>query len=201
MQSEDKVKAAKFCCVKEEYLLIQIVQGQVCCSTASVTWHCLKVCIAVHIWQAPIARGNTARKSAGSGSSSLALYSSTDAASRVDTAPISYRKLSCGAGQGCQSQAALHRQAQETAAQPCATAQPLLRKFVHSLRFFNQCLMVQGRDANRKLQRSIKAGKQRERLPSLVEQLRQVLTQWQMQHRIPFTYGSQDYKASTSPAT
>lgn len=61
--------------------------------------------------------------------------------------------------------------------------------------------MVQGRDANRKLQRSIKAGKQRERLPSLVEQLRQVLTQWQMQHRIPFTYGSQDYKASTSPAT
>lgn len=55
---------------------------------------------------------------------------------------------------------------------------------------------LQGRDANRKLQRSIKAGKQRERMPSLVEQLRQVLTHWQMEHRQPFTYDGWDYKVS-----
>ena len=58
--------------------------------------------------------------------------------------------------------------------------------------------LVQGRDANRKLQRSIKAGKQRERLPGLVEQLRQVLTNWQMQHRLPFTFGARDYKVRPS---
>lgn len=56
--------------------------------------------------------------------------------------------------------------------------------------------VLQGRDANRKLQRSIKAGKQRERMPSLVEQLRQVLTHWQMDHRQPFTYDGWDYKVS-----
>ena len=87
------------------------------------------------------------------------------------------------------------------AAQPCAVAQTLLDKQTPLKLLLKVYLVVQGRDANRKLQRSIKAGKQRERLPSLVEQLRQVLTQWQMQHRIPFTYGSQDYKASMSPAT
>lgn len=61
----------------------------------------------------------------------------------------------------------------------------------------NVCVWgVQGRDANRKLQRSIKAGKQRERMPSLVEQLRQVLTHWQMENRQPFTYDGWDYKVS-----
>ena len=60
--------------------------------------------------------------------------------------------------------------------------------------------MVQGRDANRKLQRSIKAGKQRERMPGLVEQLRQVLTHWQMEHRQPFTYDGWDYKVSVACA-
>lgn len=60
--------------------------------------------------------------------------------------------------------------------------------------------MLQGRDANRKLQRSIKAGKQRERMPSLVEQLRQVLTHWQMEHRQPFTYDGWDYKVSVARA-
>ncbi|KAL3159772.1 hypothetical protein ABBQ38_010177 [Trebouxia sp. C0009 RCD-2024] len=55
-------------------------------------------------------------------------------------------------------------------------------------------MRYKGRDANRKLQRSIKAGKQRERMPSLVEQLRQVLTHWQMEHRQPFTYDGWDYK-------
>ena len=62
------------------------------------------------------------------------------------------------------------------------------------------CCMVQGRDANRKLQRSIKAGKQRERMPGLVEQLRQVLTHWQMEHRQPFTYDGWDYKVSVACA-
>lgn len=60
--------------------------------------------------------------------------------------------------------------------------------------------MVQGRDANRKLQRSIKAGKHRERMPSLVEQLRQVVTHWQMEHRQPFTYDGWDYKVSVAHA-
>ena len=59
------------------------------------------------------------------------------------------------------------------------------------------CLQWQGRDANRKLQRSIKAGKQRERVPGLVEQLRQVLTHWQMEHRLPFTYDGFDYRVSS----
>ena len=57
--------------------------------------------------------------------------------------------------------------------------------------------LLKGRDANRKLQRSIKAGKQRERVPGLVEQLRQVLTHWQMEHRQPFTYDGFDYRVST----
>ena len=57
---------------------------------------------------------------------------------------------------------------------------------------------MQGRDANRKLQRSIKAGKQRERMPSLVEQLRQVLTHWQMEHRQPFSYDGWDYKVRST---
>ena len=61
--------------------------------------------------------------------------------------------------------------------------------------------MWQGRDANRKLQRSIKAGKQRERVPMLVEQLRQVLTNWQMEHRLPFTYDGWDYKVSLCVGT
>ncbi|DBB10062.1 hypothetical protein WJX82_001864 [Trebouxia sp. C0006] len=55
-------------------------------------------------------------------------------------------------------------------------------------------MRYKGRDANRKLQRSIKAGKQRERVPGLVEQLRQVLTHWQMEHRLPFTYDGFDYR-------
>ena len=33
-------------------------------------------------------------------------------------------------------------------------------------------------------------------MPGLVEQLRQVLTHWQMEHRLPFTYDGFEYKVS-----
>jgi hypothetical protein len=37
---------------------------------------------------------------------------------------------------------------------------------------------LQGRDANKRLQRAIRAGKLRERLPSLIEELRVLLAEW-----------------------
>ena len=47
---------------------------------------------------------------------------------------------------------------------------------------------MQGRDANRNLQRSLKAGKVRERLPSTVQQLAGAVTQWQAEHGSAFMY-------------
>lgn len=42
------------------------------------------------------------------------------------------------------------------------------------------CLLccVQGRDANKKLQRAIKAGKMREKMPGLIGELRGLLAEW-----------------------
>ena len=53
----------------------------------------------------------------------------------------------------------------------------------------------QGRDANRKLQRAIKAGKARERMPLLVQHLRGLLDSWMEEHSCPFLYDGRDYKA------
>jgi hypothetical protein len=40
------------------------------------------------------------------------------------------------------------------------------------------CPCVQGRDANKKLQRAIKAGKLRDKLPAMVQELRALLAEW-----------------------
>ena len=47
---------------------------------------------------------------------------------------------------------------------------------------------LQGRDANRNLQRSLKAARLRERLPAAVQQLAGAATQWQDEHGGPFAY-------------
>ena len=47
---------------------------------------------------------------------------------------------------------------------------------------------LQGRDANRNLQRSLKAARLRERLPAAVQQLAGAATQWEDERGAPFTY-------------
>lgn len=46
--------------------------------------------------------------------------------------------------------------------------------------------MVQGRDANRNLQRSLKATKLRSKLPGAVQQLAEAVAQWQDERGSPF---------------
>lgn len=48
--------------------------------------------------------------------------------------------------------------------------------------------VLQGRDANRNLQRSLKAAKLRERLPAAVQQLAGAVAQWQDERGAPFAY-------------
>ena len=50
---------------------------------------------------------------------------------------------------------------------------------------------MQGRDANRNLQRSLKAGKVRERLPSAVQQLADAVAQWQDERGSAVLYDGQ----------
>ena len=49
-----------------------------------------------------------------------------------------------------------------------------------------QGLVVQGRDANRNLQRSLKATKLRSKLPGAVQQLVEAVAQWQDERGSPF---------------
>eukprot|EP00879_Flechtneria_rotunda_P029028 GHRR01031283.1.p1 GENE.GHRR01031283.1~~GHRR01031283.1.p1 ORF type:complete len:125 (-),score=39.44 GHRR01031283.1:335-709(-) len=55
---------------------------------------------------------------------------------------------------------------------------------------------AQGRDANRKLQRAIRAGKLRERLPAMLAELRQLLVEWRDTEGEPFLYDGADYEVS-----
>lgn len=55
-------------------------------------------------------------------------------------------------------------------------------------------LRGQGRDANRKLQRAIKAKKLRERLPGLLGEVRARLAEWRESEGAPFTYDGRDYE-------
>jgi hypothetical protein len=52
----------------------------------------------------------------------------------------------------------------------------------------------QGRDANRKLQRAIKAKKLRERLPGMLGEVRARLAEWRESEDAPFTYDGKDYE-------
>ena len=56
--------------------------------------------------------------------------------------------------------------------------------------------LSQGRDANRKLQRAIRAGKARERMPALVQHMHSLLDGWMEEQGGPFLYNGRDYKAS-----
>jgi hypothetical protein len=56
------------------------------------------------------------------------------------------------------------------------------------------CLPGQGRDANKKLQRAIKAKKLRERLPGMLVEVRSRLAEWRDSEGAPFTYDGRDYE-------
>jgi hypothetical protein len=62
------------------------------------------------------------------------------------------------------------------------------------------CLCGQGRDANRKLQRAIKAKKLRERLPGLLVEVRSRLAEWRDSEGAPFTYDGRDYEVRRAAA-
>ncbi|EIE21660.1 hypothetical protein COCSUDRAFT_66998 [Coccomyxa subellipsoidea C-169] len=51
-----------------------------------------------------------------------------------------------------------------------------------------------GRDANRKLQRAIKAGKARDRMPAVIEQMQSMLEAWAESEDRPFLYDERDYQ-------
>ena len=51
-----------------------------------------------------------------------------------------------------------------------------------------------GRDSNRKLQRAIKAGKLRDRLPSMIEKLDSVIMEWERTEHQPFVFDGVDYR-------
>lgn len=58
-------------------------------------------------------------------------------------------------------------------------------------------LVVQGRDANKKLQRAIRAGRLRERLPSMIEAARAALTEWQDGEGQAFLYDGRNYQVGS----
>jgi hypothetical protein len=53
--------------------------------------------------------------------------------------------------------------------------------------------LPQGRDANRKLQRAIRAAKQRDRMPALLEAVVDVSHEWSVTEGEPFMYDGCDY--------
>lgn len=53
--------------------------------------------------------------------------------------------------------------------------------------------MVQGRDANRKLQRAIRAAKLRDRMPVLMDAVADATHEWSVTEGEPFRYDGQDY--------
>ncbi len=58
----------------------------------------------------------------------------------------------------------------------------------------------QGRDANRKLQRAIKAGKARDRMPAVIEQMQSMLEAWAESEDRPFLYDERDYQVQLPPS-
>lgn len=59
---------------------------------------------------------------------------------------------------------------------------------------------MQGRDANRKLQRAIKAGKARDRMPTVIEQMQGMVEAWIESEDRPFLYDGRDYKVQMKQA-
>lgn len=55
-------------------------------------------------------------------------------------------------------------------------------------------MVWQGRDANRKLQRAIKAGKTRERMPAMLDRVRDALNEWRETEGASFLYDGRDYE-------
>jgi hypothetical protein len=54
-------------------------------------------------------------------------------------------------------------------------------------------LLLQGRDANARLQRSLRAQRLREVLPGLLASLRHTLESWSLTEGAPFMYDGQDF--------
>ncbi len=52
---------------------------------------------------------------------------------------------------------------------------------------------AQGRDANRKLQRAIRAAKLRDRMPALMDAVADATHEWAVSEGEPFRYDGQDY--------
>lgn len=56
----------------------------------------------------------------------------------------------------------------------------------------------QGRDANKRLQRAIRATKLRERLPAMLSELRGRLLEWRECEDKPFLYDGKDYQVGST---
>jgi len=50
-----------------------------------------------------------------------------------------------------------------------------------------------GRDSTKKLNRALRAGRMRDKLPDMIKILRKAIVQWEQEERCPFVYGNQDY--------
>lgn len=53
---------------------------------------------------------------------------------------------------------------------------------------------MQGRDANRNLQRAIKVQKVRDKLPAMIQHTYRLLADWYQREGQPFMYDGQDYQ-------
>ena len=60
-------------------------------------------------------------------------------------------------------------------------------------------LSVQGRDANRKLQRAIKAGKARDRMPAVIEHMQGMMEAWLESEGRTFVYDGNNYMVRLLP--
>lgn len=59
--------------------------------------------------------------------------------------------------------------------------------------------VMQGRDANRNLQRAIKVQKVRDKLPGMIQQTYRLLAEWYQREGQPFMYDGQDYQVQPHP--
>ncbi|KAK9803571.1 hypothetical protein WJX72_001222 [[Myrmecia] bisecta] len=64
----------------------------------------------------------------------------------------------------------------------------------------NDDMRYKGRDANRNLQKAIKASKTRAAMPAMIAQMRQVLQAWQAAEGRPFVYDGLDYQSEVLDA-
>ena len=57
--------------------------------------------------------------------------------------------------------------------------------------------LMQGRDANRNLQKAIKVQKVRDKLPAMIQHTYSLLADWYQREGQPFMYDGQDYQVGS----